>query len=75
MGQQNHGMVDSGLRQSQVGPTQDGLRDNLNGSRSLNGLAGRSISLAVSFLLPDGVIGNTWAFGAHILGSSPSRVA
>ena len=26
-------------------------------------------------MLPDGVIGNTWAFGAHIPGSSPGRVA
>ena len=26
-------------------------------------------------VLPDGVIGNTWAFGAHIPGSSPGRVA
>ena len=25
-------------------------------------------------MLPDGVIGNTWAFGAHIPGSSPGRV-
>ena len=25
--------------------------------------------------LPDGVIGNTWAFGAHVPGSSPGRVA
>ncbi len=25
-------------------------------------------------LLPDGVIGNTWAFGAYIPGSSPGRV-
>ncbi len=24
--------------------------------------------------LPDGVIGNTWAFGAHVPGSSPGRV-
>jgi hypothetical protein len=29
----------------------------------------------LSFALPDGVIGNTWAFGAHIPGSSPGRVA
>jgi hypothetical protein len=28
----------------------------------------------LSFALPDGVIGNTWAFGAHIPGSSPGRV-
>jgi hypothetical protein len=28
----------------------------------------------LSFVLPDGVIGNTWAFGAHIPGSSPGRV-
>ena len=26
------------------------------------------------FALPDGVIGNTWAFGAHVPGSSPGRV-
>ncbi len=25
-------------------------------------------------VLPDGVIGNTWAFGAYIPGSSPGRV-
>ena len=25
-------------------------------------------------VLPDGVIGNTWAFGAHVPGSSPGRV-
>jgi hypothetical protein len=25
--------------------------------------------------IPGGVIGNTWAFGAHIPGSSPGRVA
>ena len=33
-------------------------------------LAGREIRI-----LPDGVIGNTWAFGAHVPGSSPGRVA
>ena len=25
-------------------------------------------------IVPDGVIGNTWAFGAYVPGSSPGRV-
>ena len=31
-------------------------------------------ALAYGLALPGGVIGNTWAFGAHIPGSSPGRV-
>ena len=31
-------------------------------------------ALVYRLALPGGVIGNTWAFGAHIPGSSPGRV-
>jgi hypothetical protein len=52
---------------SQVGPTQDGHRDKRldSGIREL---------MRCAVVLPGGVIGNTWAFGAHVPGSSPGRV-
>ena len=67
-----HGIVDSSLRWSQVGPTQDGHRDKRLdiGIRELMGYGLMRNAVA----LPGGVIGNTWAFGAHVPGSSPGRV-
>ncbi len=65
-------MVDSSLRRSQVGPTQDGHRDKRldNGIKELMGYG----LMRFAVVLPGGVIGNTWAFGAHVPGSSPGRV-
>ena len=66
-------MVGSSLRQGQVGPIQDGLRDKQQ-VRYLTVELIELIDWERSFLVPDGVIGNTWAFGAYIPGSSPGRV-
>jgi hypothetical protein len=74
-GQQYHGVVDSSLRQSQVGPMQDGLRDRFVGYGIICFARFCFDLLKNEYLLPDGVIGNTWAFGAHVPGSSPGRVA
>ena len=62
-------MVDSSLRQCQIGPGQYGLRDN-----QLISCCFFTASFQESIVLPDGVIGNTWPFGGHIPGSSPGRV-
>ena len=62
-------MADSSLRQGQIGPRQDGLRDN-----QLISCCFLTASFQKSIVLPDGVIGNTWAFGAYVPGSSPGRV-
>ena len=75
-------MVDSSLRWSQVGPTQDGHRDKRldSGIKELMGygLMRFAVVLLVPVVtrvqVPGGVIGNTWAFGAHVPGSSPGRV-
>ncbi len=65
-------MVDSSLRRSQVGPTQDGHRDKRLDS-GIKELIGYGL-MRIAVVLPGGVIGNTWAFGAHVPGSSPGRV-
>ena len=65
-------MADSSLRWSQVGPTQDGHRDKRLDS-STSELIGYGL-MRYALVLPGGVIGNTWAFGAHVPGSSPGRV-
>ena len=58
-GQQYHGMAGSSLRQGQVGPIQDGHRDN----RTLKNLVPKAAffchSVSEFFGLPGGVIGNT----------------
>ena len=68
-------MADSSLRQSQIGRDKTVIRDKTKSMRSKSKkVFAIYVSLAFSRDLPGGVIGNTWAFGAYILGSSPSRV-
>ncbi len=60
-----------GIR-SQTGPIQDGLRDK---RLTIDYFQYSFFNIKQSSGLPGGVIGNTWAFDAHVPGSSPGRVS
>ncbi len=73
-------MADSSLRRGQIGPPRLLSQMRVGVSVTSNKCTRHKHACAPMFfcscvpVLPDGVIGNTWAFGAHVPGSSPGRV-